>query len=135
MTADNGNGELRELIQLRRSYRADLSRIEDQEKALKTEKKDLKTRYIEVAVDVADRIFPDTVESKPAPAPAPSPKVEEVEAEPESPKCPECETPVAEGDKFCANCAYPLKEENENIGSSPTRLTVTGSQRRPRRRS
>ena len=132
MTAENGNVELRELIELRRSYRVDLGRIEDQEKALKAEKKDLKTRYIEAAVDVADKIFPDVLEAKPAPSPAPVPKVE---AEPESPKCPECDTPVAEGDKFCANCACPLKEENENIASSPTRLTVTGSQRRPRRRS
>jgi hypothetical protein len=106
LTTENGNGELKQLLEIKRTYRRDLTSFEEEltskyERELADGKKRLKEQYLE---NVVDAVFAD-------PAPVKTiPGVEEpgVPAEPESPKCPECETPVADGDKFCANCAAPL---------------------------
>jgi hypothetical protein len=128
MTAENGNGELRQLLEIKRAYRQGLTSLEgqlktDYERDLADGKKKLKEKYLE---QVVDAVF---AESAPV-----APKVEVAEpsapAEPESPKCPECESPVDPMDKFCAECAFPLTEEVKNDASVPS----AGRKLRPRRR-
>ena len=118
MTAENGNGELRQLLGIKRAYRQGLTSLEgqlraDYERDLADGKKKLKEKYLE---QVVDAIF---AESAPA-----APKVEVAEpsapAEPESPKCPECGSPVDPMDKFCAECAFPLTEEVKNDAPVPS---------------
>ena len=120
MTAENGNGngELRQLLEIKRAYRQGLTSLEGQLKAdyerdLADGKKKLKEKYLE---QVVDAVF---AESAPV-----APKVEVAEpsapAEPESPKCPECGSPVDPVDKFCAECAFPLTEEVKNDAPVPS---------------
>jgi len=137
MTAENGNGELRQLLEIKRAYRKDVTTFEADLKAkydreLADGKKLLKQEYLE---ELVDTVFADATPapSKPeavkALAPAP--------AEPESPKCPSCESPVDPMDKFCAECATPLKEEEKDEHPSMDNFPVAsaGSQLRKRRRS
>jgi hypothetical protein len=136
MTAENGNGngELRQLLEIKRAYRQGLTSLEGQLKAdyerdLADGKKKLKEKYLE---QVVDAVF---AESTPV-----APKVEVAEpsapAEPESPKCPECGEPTAEGDKFCSRCASPLAEEPEKKGADMSEWPVASAGRKlkPRRR-
>jgi len=120
MTAEigNGNGELRQLLEIKRVYSQGLTSLEGQLKAdyerdLADGKKKLKEKYLE---QVVDAVF---AESAPV-----APKVEVAEpsapAEPESPKCPECGSPVDPMDKFCAECAFPLTEEVKNDAPVPS---------------
>ena len=129
MTTENGNGELKQLLEIKRTYRRDLSSFEEEltakyERELADGKKRLKEQYLE---NVVDAVFADSAPGKAVPEIVES----SVPAEPESPKCPECETPVAEGDKFCANCAYPLQEDVKD----DTPVVSTGRKFRTRRRS
>ena len=133
MTAENGNGELRQLLEIKRAYRRDLTSFEEEltsryEGELADGKKRLKERYLE---NVVDTVFADPAPVKTVPkAVAPT-----ATAEPESPKCPECETSVAEGDKFCAECACPLIEEPEKEADmSEWPVASAGRKFRPRRR-
>lgn len=128
MTTENGNGELKQLLEIKRTYRRDLTSFEEEftakyERELADGKKRLKEQYLE---NVVDAVFADTAPAKTIPG------VEEpgVPAEPESPKCPECDMPVAEGDKFCAECAYPLQEDVRN----ETKVASTGRRQSTRRR-
>ncbi len=116
MTAENGNGELRQLLEIKRAYRKGLTSLEEElkvqfERDLADGKKRLKEKYLE---SVVDAVF---AESAP-------PKTEAIEPsappEPESPKCPECESPVDPMDKFCAECAFPLTEEVKNDAPVPS---------------
>jgi hypothetical protein len=106
MTAENGNGQLAQLVQIKRAYKKSVADLETElktkyEQELSDGRRRLKGQYLE---NVVDTVFADSTPVKAVPGIVePS-----VPAEPESPKCPECETPVAEGDKFCANCAAPL---------------------------
>jgi hypothetical protein len=118
MTAENGNGELRQLLEIKRAYRKGLTSLEEElkvqfERDLADGKKRLKEKYLE---NVVDTIF---AESAP---PAPKPEVVEqsAPAEPESPRCPECGSPVDPMDKFCSECAYPLIEEVKNDAQVPS---------------
>lgn len=130
----NGNGELRQLLEIKRTYRQGLTTLEGQLKAdcernLADGKKKLKERYLEQVVD--------TVFAEPAPAsPKPEPVEAPVPAEPESPKCPECGSPVDPMDKFCAECASPLKESESDERPSMANYPVVSasSQLRTRRR-
>lgn len=118
MTAENGNGELRQLLEIKRAYRKGLTSLEEElkvqfERDLADGKKRLKEKYLE---NVVDAVF---AESAPV-----APKAEVVEpsapSEPESPKCPECGSPVDPMDKFCAECAFPLTEEVKNDATVPS---------------
>jgi hypothetical protein len=130
MTAENGNGngELRQLLEIKRAYRKGLTSFEEElkvqfERDLADGKKRLKEKDLE---NVVDAVFAESV-------PVTS-KVEVVESsapsEPESPKCPECGSPVDPMDKFCAECAFPLTEEVKNDAPVPS----AGRQLKPRRR-
>jgi len=128
LTTENGNGELKQLLEIKRTYRRDLTSLEEElrvkfERELANGKRRLKEQYLE---NVVDTVFADSAPVKAVP--------EIVEpsapAEPESPKCPVCETPVAEGDKFCAECAAPLKEVEDDAP-----VVSQGREFRTRRRS
>ena len=101
MTAENGNGELRQLLGIKRVYRKDLASREEQLKAqferdLAESRKRLKEKYLE---NVVDAVF-----AEPAPAP-PRPEVamSSAPAELEPSKCPECDNPVDPTGKFSAS--------------------------------
>jgi len=143
MTAENGNGELRQLLDIKRAYRKGLTSLEEKLKAqferdLADGKKRLKGQYLENVVD--------TVFTEPAP-----PATVEVEAKeatialrPEvkldvkvsTPGvCPECQAKVDTSDKFCSQCAFPLTEPVEkeaDMGDFP--VVSAGRKLRPRRR-
>jgi|GEM_PF-6297763 len=139
MTAENGsgNGELRQLLEIKRAYRKDVATFEADltakfDRELEDGKKLLKQEYLE---EVVDTVFadappaPSKLEAAKAPASAP--------AEPESAKCPECESPVDPMDKFCAECATPLKESENDERPSMENYPVAsaGSQLRKRHRA
>jgi hypothetical protein len=136
MTAENGNGELKQLLEIKRAYRKDLASFEEDvraklERELADGKKRLKEQYLEKIVD--------TVFAEPAPSRSVAPAPVEVETEPETPprgtaviaqECPECSAPVNPGDMFCSKCAYPLKEDAKN----ETPVVSASSKLRTRRR-
>ena len=112
MTTENGNGELKQLLEIKRTYRRDLTSFEEEltakyERELADGKKRLKEQYLE---NVVDAVF---AERAPAP-PKPEVAMPSAPTEPESPKCLECDSPVDPTDKFCAKCAAPLKEDVRN---------------------
>jgi hypothetical protein len=138
MTADNenGNGELKQLLEIKRAYRKDLTSFEEDVKArlereLTDGKKRLKEQYLEKIVD--------TVFTEPAPARPVTSTPSETKTEPEhqprgtvviAQECPECAAPVNPSDMFCSKCAYPLKEDAKN----ETPVVSASRQLRTRRR-
>jgi hypothetical protein len=141
---EHENGELRQLLEIKRAYRTDLTSLEEELKAkfereLADGKKRLKEEYLEkvvdtvfaepaeVAVEVKDatvKIVPE-VEIKTEVTPAPSPPVT---------SCPECGTTVDVRDKFCPQCAFPLRDESETVGTAgrtrPSRVSGTSASAR-----
>jgi len=123
MTAENGNGELRQLLDIKRAYRKGLTTLEGQLKAdyerdLADGKKKLKEKYLEQVVDAVFAESPPTppatveVEAKEATiALRPEVKLDVKVSTPG--KCPECDAPVDPMDKFCSQCAFPLTEPVE----------------------
>ena len=144
MSAENGNGELRQLLDIKRAYRKGLMSLEEKLKAqferdLADGKKRLKEQYLEnvvdtvfaepaqVAVEVKDatvNIVPE-VEIKTEVTPAPPPPVT---------SCPECGTTVDVRDKFCSQCAYPLTEPREKEVDMREWPVATASSRKFRAR-
>jgi hypothetical protein len=109
MTAENGNGELRQLLEIKHAYRKGLTSLEEElkvqfERDLADGKKRLKEKYLE---NIVDTVFAETAPVKPVPEVA----APIAPAEPEPPKCPDCGSPVDPMDKFCAQCAAPLEED------------------------
>jgi len=133
MTADNGNGngELRQLLEIKRAYRRDLASLEEDlrakyERDLTDSKKRLKEQYLE---NVVDTVFAEPAPVKPVPEVAP-PQASVSKAD-VLPRCPDCDAPVDPTDKFCAECSYPLKEDVKD--DAP--VVSAGSKFRKRRRS
>jgi len=153
MTAENGNGELKQLLEIKRSYRKELAEREAELKAecerkVAAAKKELKGKYLEKVVDTvfAESIPAPVAEPEPAPSnmtiqysssQTPSAEGTRIIAgyEPEkvptaekSTRCPECNAPVDPTDKFCAECAYPLQED---VKDEPT-VAAAGRKSRTR---
>jgi hypothetical protein len=133
MTADNGNGngELRQLLELKRGYRRDLTSLEKElrvkfERELVDGKKRLKEQYLE---NVVDTVFAEPAPVKPVPEVAPAEAF--VSKADVPPRCPDCDAPVDPTDKFCAECSYPLKEDVKD--DAP--VVSAGGKFRKRRRS
>jgi len=129
MTAENGNGELAQLVQIKRAYKKNINDLEIELKSryaqeLTEGKRGLKQRYLESVVDVVfaeSAVVPPAPKPEPVQAPAPTP------AELESPKCPECDSPVDPMDKFCAECASPLKESENDERPSMANYPVASA--------
>jgi hypothetical protein len=118
MSAENGNGELRQLLEIKRGYRKDLASLEEELKTkyeldLADGKKRLKEQYLE---NVVDTVFAEpapvhvTVEPNPETEPTPTGAGTVVLAQ----ECPECGAPVHPEDKFCSRCAVPLTSPRED---------------------
>jgi len=132
MSAENGNGELRQLLEIKRGYRKELASLEEELKTkyeldLADGKKCLKEQYLE---NVVDTVFAEpapvhvTVEPKTETEPTPKGAGTVVLAQ----ECPECGAPVHPEDKFCSRCAAPLKED-EKLGES---VAIAGRKRSTR---
>lgn len=132
--AENGNGEVKQLAGVKRAYRGKVASLEADLRAkfeadLADGKKRLKNEYLEAVVDV---VFAD--DARPVEV---APKVTEtIEAKSDPTKCPECGAPIDPMDKFCSECAYPLREEIATTGEDPRAnlLGVAGHSRRITRR-
>jgi hypothetical protein len=121
MTSENGNGEVRQLLEIKRAYRKGLTTLEGQLKAdyerdLADGKKKLKEKYLENVVDVVftEPAPPATVEVEAKEATiALRPEVK-LDVKVSAPGvCPECQAKVDTSDKFCSQCAFPLTESVE----------------------
>jgi hypothetical protein len=148
MTAENGNGEVKQLVEIKRAYRQGLIALDDQlraeyDRALVEGAKKLKEKYLE---QVVDTVFAEpaqvAVEVKKATVSI-APRVEiETEVTPKPTpalpvtSCPECGITVDVRDKFCSQCGAPLKEDEKNEGPSMEDFPVVSASRkfRPRRR-
>jgi len=139
MTAENGNGELRQLLEIKRAYRRGLASLEEELKAkfereLADGKKRLREEYLENVVDAvfAEPAPVQDVKPEPKPEPAVAPEVEAKQPD----VCPECEAPVNPTDKFCGQCAYPLKElPSKEAGMSEYPVVTAGRKLRAQRRA
>jgi hypothetical protein len=140
--AENGNGEVKQLAGVKRAYRGKVTALEADLRAkfeadLADGKKRLKDEYLEAVVDVvfADDALPIEVNVRKAEVSVDvTPKVS-VTLEAKQPgKCPECDSDVRPDDKFCSECAYPLKEEKRSEIEGDAILGTAGRQRRTRRR-
>lgn len=140
MTSENGNGELKQLLEIKRAYRRDLTSAEQDLKAkfdqeLADAKKRLKEKYLENVVDtVFAEAQPVTVELEATEATiAVKPEVK-LDFKVSAPsRCPDCEAKVEPAYKFCPQCAAPLKEEEAKPAESEV-VVSTSSKPRPRRR-
>jgi hypothetical protein len=143
--AENGNGEVKQLAGVKRAYRGKVTSLEADLRAkfeadLADGKNRLKREYLEAVVDVvfADDAVPVEVSVKKAEISVDvTPRVSvSVEAKTDPTRCPNCDAPIDPMDKFCSECAYPLKEENVTDEDPRTNLLGTaGSFRRKRRRA
>ena len=105
MSDENGNGELAQLLRVKRDYR---KAAQDLEAELKTKfeenlangKKRLKEQYLEKIVDV---VFAET-------APAVAVEEKKVEPSPDPSVCATCGSKLDLGAKFCSQCATPIEE-------------------------
>jgi hypothetical protein len=124
LTVENGNGELKQLLEIKRGYRKGLTSLEEELKAkferdLADGKKRLREQYLEGVVDV---VFAEPAASQAMePTPIVTPQVEvktEVTSKP-GPSlpvidCPGCGARVDANARFCSQCAYPLNPLKED---------------------
>lgn len=140
--SDISNGELVELLKVKREYRAKVVSLEAELKArydreLAEGKKNLREQYLG---EIVDLVFAEPAPTpalvpveEPKPEPAPASVVEakpEPVAEIKQPGvCPECEAKVEADARFCSQCAFPLKEEvkqdePQTVASAGRRFSV-----------
>ena len=136
MTAENGNGELAQLVQIKRAYRKSVVDLETElrtryEQELSDGRRRLKGQYLE---NVVDAVFGESSPAPPAPKPEQIHAPASAPAEPESPKCPECDSLVDPMDKFCAECATPLKESENDERPSMENYPVASASSQLRKR-
>jgi hypothetical protein len=135
MSVEDGNGELRQLLEVKRAYRDNVVAFERElktkyERELADGKKRFKEQYLERIVDVVFAEETPTHEPKPEPVAQPEVEVKKPSA------CPECETPVNPEDKFCSQCAYPLTEPpGKEADMNEWPVVSAGRRLRSRRRS
>jgi len=150
---NNGNGEVRRLVDLKHTFKAEASQLEADLRAkfaqeLEAAEKDLKDKYLEQVVDWfyggGFNGKPPQPERKEA-GPEPAPPVEQKEAPllqgdtPDTVLCTSCGAKLLEGDQFCSQCSAPvetatdqppvatagrLQRPGEPRYSAPTRLTA-----------
>ena len=141
--AENGNGEVKQLAGVKRAYRGKVTSLEADlrtkfETDLADGKKRLKNEYLEAVVDVVfadDDALPIEVNMRKAEISVDmTPRVNLVLETKQPGKCPECDSNVGPNDKFCSECAYPLKEEKPSEIEGDAVLGTAGSFRRKRHR-
>jgi len=131
LTSENGNGEVKQLLEIKRNYHRNLVSLEMDLKAkfeheLAEGKKRLQGEYLENIVDV---VFAETPAKEPAPLPEPAPAPAPAVLLPEAKSaCPECGSPISPSDKFCPQCAFPVKEDLKNDAA----VVSAGRRRSPR---
>jgi hypothetical protein len=111
----NGNGEVKKLVELKHTFRAEASQLEEDLRAkftqeLETAEKGLKDKYLEQVVDW----FYGGGFNGNKPQPQPEPEPANVEQEPEP--IPEPESTTPEG-AACSNCGADLQQPDANFCS------------------
>ena len=122
---NNGNGEVRRLVDLKHTFKAEASQLESDLRAkfaqeLEAAEKDLKYKYLEQVVDWFygggfNGKPPEKKEAAPKPEPEPAPPVDEKEAPlpqgdtPDTVLCTNCGAKLLEGDQFCSQCSAPVE--------------------------
>lgn len=133
--SENGNGELRQLLEVKHAYRADLAKFEADLKAkydqdLADARKRFQEQYLERIVDIvfAEAGTPAPIEA----AHAEAPKIEPAKDEPLAvpviapvARCPQCEAPIPPDANFCPQCAAPVKEEKTSE-PQPETVVIAG---------
>jgi len=143
--AENGNGEVIQIAGIKRAYRGKVTSLEADLRAkfeadLTDGKNRLKREYLEAVVDVvfADDALPIEVNVRKAEISVDvTPKVSMTVETKHPGKCPECDSDVRPDDKFCSECATPLKTFDNEGEDDPrsTLLGVAGHSKRIRRRA
>ena len=105
MSDENGNGELAQLLRVKRDYRKAAQDLESELKAkfeenLAKGEKRLKEQYLEKIVDA---VFAET-------APVVAVEEKKVEPPPDPSVCATCGSKLDLGAKFCSQCASPIEE-------------------------
>jgi len=117
--SENGNGEVKELLEIKHSYRKNVMELEgklraDFEKDLADAKKRLRQGYLERIVDV---VFAESPPQKiPEETTPVEEKVEEPDEAPSPSTCRECDATLDADAKFCSQCATPVEsDEPESV--------------------
>jgi len=105
LSDENGNGELAQLLRVKRGYRKAAQDLEAELKAkfeenLAKGEKRLKEQYLEKIVDA---VFAET-------APVVAVEEKKVEPPPDPSVCATCGSKLDLGAKFCSQCATPIEE-------------------------
>jgi hypothetical protein len=148
MTAQNANGDLKALVALKRSYNERMAELQAGIEQLERTKKRTRSEFIEKAVEIADDVFSEAapepaqlaVEAKEATVTV-VPKVEvktevtpKLAPTPPVTTCPDCAATLNTNDKFCSQCAFPLKEREKDEGPSMENWPVGSAGRKLRSR-
>jgi hypothetical protein len=128
LTTENENGELRQLLEIKRTYRRNLTAFEEEVKAkfereMADGKKRLQEQYLENIVDV---VFAEPAPTAPAEGPAPTEPAPSAAPAEVKPACPECGSSISPADKFCPQCAFPLESETVGTAGRRFRTRVSG---------
>jgi hypothetical protein len=133
MTVENGNGELAQLVQIKRAYKKSVVDLETElkvkyEQELANGRRRLKEQYLE---NIVDAVFSESPALPPTQSPAPTTPPKPIEVtEPPVKKCPDCGSQIEGEARFCPFCAFPLEEEKKPDASEP--VAVAGRKFRTR---
>jgi len=118
---NNGNGEVKRLVDLKHTFKAEASQLEADLRAkfvqeLEAAEKDLKDKYLEQVVDWFYGGGFNGKPPQPETEPEPAPVNETVEASPKQPgdtqalpSCTNCGGTLFAGDQFCSQCSAPVE--------------------------
>jgi len=134
MSNENGNGEVKRLVDLKHTFKAEAAQLEEDirkkfAEELEAAEKDLKDKYLE---QVVDWFYGNGLaEKRPEPEQATPPPVVEAAPQPEStassaPTCPNCGASLVAGDKFCSQCASPIEDQETEQAVAATPVATAG---------
>jgi hypothetical protein len=135
MSNGNGNGEVKRLVELKHTFKAEASQLEEDlrkkfAQELEAAEKNLKDKYLEQVVDwfYSNGFGEKPPEPEQAPAavaePAPQPETESTASS--GPTCPNCGANLVPGDKFCSQCASPIEDQETEQALAATPVATAG---------
>jgi hypothetical protein len=156
---NNGNGEVKKLVELKHTFKAETSQLEADLRAkfaqeLEAAEKALKDKYLEQVVDwfygngfndkppqppeeepATAEVPPHDVPETEVTTPAPQPDSESTESTksttPSGPTCPNCGATLDSGANFCSQCASPIEDQETEQAVAATPVATAGRLMRP----